>query len=678
MRKINAAAHPRLRAIIGACIVSLFLAGCGGSPTSQESPNLPAITGLSPANVSPGDTLVVTGRNFSADLSADRVVFNGQPASVVPFAGDASRLECVVPETAFTGVVWVEVGGTRSNAVAVTVDRVVTILGVSAAEVAPGAQLEIFGRHFTPQAASNKVVFDNSLATATPTSASAETLVVTVPADAASGPLWVEVYGTKSDSVNMGIIRGVGDVWSVEAIDSLVGFKLKSTSGNEEFLLVPHFPLETADTLAYDVSTSGLSVYPSPATSPRRRGTPLGLQELFDVKLHEEAEELLGGRRVAPPLTTAERREGTPPATKTFYVLNTMTGSTLDPSNFTSVTATLRYTGRKSYVYSDVNMPPGGFSQADYDSFGVMFDNSIYPTDSTYFGPTTDIDSDGHVYILFTPVVNGITPPGTAQQNGFVAGFFLRNDLLPGIAPAGTSNGMEIFYSVVPDPNGVYGNVFTLTRIKQVVPNVLAHEVEHMISFGYRLFTYGANGLQPTWLEEGMAHMAEDVNGFDADNIARANLYLSPDPGAVSLMDDDTLEQRGAIYLFLRYLADRKGESILKRIVDDQPTGTAAIEAVMGEDFFATFADWLATLYLSNRGVTSDPTYNYSSIDLQAQFDPLAVTTRTFSSGSFADAVKAASGDFFVFQNPSLPGAEIRLDSPSSTSRIRAVVVRIK
>ena len=51
-----------------------------------------------------------------------------------------------------------------------------------------------------------------------------------------------------------------------------------------------------------------------------------------------------------------------------------------------------------------------------------------------------------------------------------------------------------------------------------------------------------------------LAHVAEDLNGDNSSNVARVNLFLE-DPGTVTLIHGgDALDERGAEYLFLRYL----------------------------------------------------------------------------------------------------------------------------
>jgi hypothetical protein len=281
--------------------------------------------------------------------------------------------------------------------------------------------------------------------------------------------------------------------------------------------------------------------------------------------------------------------------------------------------------------------------------------------------------------------VNDLTPDGAATS-GFIAGFVLLNDLAPNILPAGTSNGAEIFYSMVPDPNAEYGNAFPKTLVDDVVPGTLAHEFEHMISNGYRFVTLGRGTnpsyIQETWLEEGMAHMAEDLNAMDDQNIRRANLYLA-EPylhsllGNADLTSRDTLQQRGGIFLFLRYLSDQLGEGILTTIVRSRNVGIASVESVTGVGFHTSVNDYLAALYLSDRGISTDTKYEYTSFDIQADFANLQVTDRAVQGGVFGGEVRAAAGNFFRVTGASPPGLTIRVSSPEGAG-MRVTMTRIK
>jgi hypothetical protein len=88
-------------------------------------------------------------------------------------------------------------------------------------------------------------------------------------------------------------------------------------------------------------------------------------------------------------------------------------------------------------------------------------------------------------------------------------------------------------------------------------------------------------------------------------------------------------------------------------------------------------ADYLAALYLSDRGITADPRYEYTSFDMQTDFDPVLVAPHAVADGAFSGEVRSATGSFYRITGGEPPAVRVRLSSTSS-AKIRAVVVRIQ
>ena len=574
------------------------------------------------------------------------------------------------------------------------------IMSLSETVLSTGDTLVITGTDFATPATGNVVVFNNALASVAPFSAAGETLAVVVPANANSGPLYVKSKGVQSNSVVVEVERGVGDVWVVGGVPAYE-FKVPIVTGSDEYLIVAESATSTGQSFVFQVTPDTSSVYPAPARFPSSGGTgtvDLGLS--FETAAREEAIEYLRTHGMGRPGVIPRAPAGPPAATRQFFVVkplpeccaltprpaNCRQCSYIDPANFTTVTATLVYETDHALIYADVDQPEGSFEPADYEALALQFEIQIYPTNTTAFGLPTPIDGNNKIVILFTPRVNLLTAPGTAVS-GFISGFVLVNDFAPGIFPQGTSNGINVFYSMVPDPSGEYGNFFPKAWLESenVVPGTLAHEFEHMISIGYRYLVLGGGTnpayIQQTWLEEGMAHMAEDLNNMDSQNIRRADLYLA-EPFGHSLFGNaeadpkDTLEQRGGIFLFLRYLGDRYGEKIFKTIVQYRAVGIASIENVTKTSFHSSVGDYLAALYLSDRGITSDTRYRFTSFNIQNDFGDLLVTDRIVQQGAINETVRSAAGNFFRVTGAEPPAINIRVSTPSSSARVRLVVVK--
>jgi hypothetical protein len=173
---------------------------------------------------------------------------------------------------------------------------------------------------------------------------------------------------------------------------------------------------------------------------------------------------------------------------------------------FDRVTARVRLVSQRAILYEDLTAALS-LSQEDVELFAGLFDDPIYPVDIGAFGVPSDLDGNGRVIILFTPSVNRLSPPGSGD---FIGGFFFGLDLIPG---SERGNEGEIFYVLVPDPTGRFGNVRDAEMVRSTVPSVLAHEFQHMIHHSERIIEREASSREAAWLSEGLAHMAEDLVG---------------------------------------------------------------------------------------------------------------------------------------------------------------------
>lgn len=630
----------------GRCIIALSLlaalVGCSDTKTITREPS--SISSIAPGTAGFGDTIVVTGSGFNEDPLSNRIVFSpgrfsdaGARRVVVPVSGSSTELRGIVPDGSFADKVRVE-------------------------------DIEPLGGHL-PYGVDPPAVASNSL-----------------PFSARLRPGDVGKSFFSGTEYSLSLTAGASDEdYVVVLFNSAVPpanywTYLYSIAGNVRS------PLPAASRPAS--STSGRPV--KAATLERAQAAGCGERaRTFERRKYEDIRSLLeksgAGSNVAVPARRAFEPAisggRTAPQTVDFKVLVDPYESTGDPSNFTTVTAELKYTGAHTLLYVDVETPGTCLSDPEAANLGQIFDVSLYGTDRSSFGNESDINGDGKVAVLLSPVVNEMTPPGTASTTGYIAGYFLPNDLLPDYLDSRITNGMEIFYSIVPDPMGLYGNVFEKARALEVIEGVLAHEFLHMILFNYRVLIYGGGYnlayWEEIWLQEGLAHIAEDLNGHTESNVARANLYLA-DPGNVTLIyGGDELEERGASFLFLRYLGDRFGGAIFKSLVQTRLLGTANVEAATGMVFKEAFADWAAACRLSGRGITDDVRFNYSSLDLQADFDPLMIVPGIITGSPMMGAIRSIAPEYFQFTIPAGETVDFPLWSEES-GRLNAVGIRIR
>jgi hypothetical protein len=559
------------------------------------------------------------------------------------------------------------------------------VSGISATSVSPGDTVLITGSDFSATETENTVTFTNPLSAAAPLEASETELRVVVDKDATSGPVTVTTDGGSDQTANVDVSRGVGDVFVFGGTGANYQLSLPNPSVATQYLVVPHAANNAQFTIdfPYDLASESVPPVALRPTAEATRGLHIGAHEWFEAQRWENAGKVIEEYGV-PRGTFDRKRTAAQPVggtTQQFYVLRTSTGNQNLASSYARITALLRYSGSKCLVYSDIDtLPTGNFTPAHYFQFGQAFDGSIDATNVSYFGAYSDVDGNDRIIILVSPVVNNLQEPPCAGGDcmcGFIAGFFNPRDLYGASqVPSGTSNHAEIIYLLAADPNGTWDCQFPVSETAQENLGTIPHEHEHLISFSHRVFQQGGV-TQAYWLEEGMAHMAEDLNGDNSSNIARGKLYRA-DPGNISLENNNTpLEQRGGIYLMLRLLADRYGTDILKDIVQSKCTGRACIQSVTGLGFYEVFAEFLAALYLSGRFITDDERYNYTSIHLDS-FDPLTVALHPAPGADASGTVRRTAGDFHIFTGALNQTSVFTFTNPGGGAGLRNVIVRIQ
>ncbi len=359
------------------------------------------------------------------------------------------------------------------------------------------------------------------------------------------------------------------------------------------------------------------------AAAPVLAGRPSIAQRAADARLRARGRRLAeAGVYRASRLLAAPPVRAVPPqgSIRSFKVLSDLFGTS---NSFASVNAQLAYIGANVLLYVDTQAPAGGFDSTTLATYGQYIDQTLFPIDTATFGVPTDIDANGHVIVLMSGVVNGDTPTTICSQ-GFVAGFFNPEDFTA-TATDSNSNQGEIFYTVVPDPSGTRSCPLTAADVQNLVPATFLHELQHLVNFAQHVVVAGG---QPgaSWLDEGLSIAAEEmgslyyeakcpppscrtdptqlfpdsaqpfIGGFLYDSYEYA---LLPDTASITLENDGDpgAAWRGGEWLLIRWLADHKGNGVLRQLEQGPSDGVAALEQVSGESFPQLFADFGLALY---------------------------------------------------------------------------------
>ncbi|MFN2316344.1 MAG: hypothetical protein ABR602_06635, partial [Gemmatimonadales bacterium] len=350
-----------------------------------------------------------------------------------------------------------------------------------------------------------------------------------------------------------------------------------------------------------------------------------------------------------------------------------------------------------------------------YAELVTAWDDHLHPIATSAFGAESDIDNNGVVLILITKRVNDFT---TNCAQGRVVGYFFGADLLETFT---NSNKSEVFFTFAPSPATAQCSMLARRTVLNQLKPTLIHEFQHMISFNqHRLIRNGSQ--EETWLNEGLSHLAEDLAGqlipnaacpgstscrglYATPNLFNAHSYLGNTEAHALVFEGTstgTLAERGAGFLFVRWLLDRNGTGengfiFTRALVATNRLGQANLEAVTGQPMARLVGEWLATNYTDDLPGFPDPTgrLNFATWNFRTVMDnpansslfpggfplkPEVVLQQLTRSGT----LRAGSGRYFLLRPGGtvkdllLTGAAGSSLQPDRALEARVAVVRIR
>jgi len=516
----------------------------------------------------------------------------------------------------------------------------------------------------------------------------------------------------------------VGEVRAFDPADIWNGFVLPPSPSPQGYVLIvgnsnPQLDVVASYVVKTNPSTAGLqanSVAPDVATQSNPLITDIApvptAQETIDnrIRVFERndltLESVAGPFRISrsPARNARLMSAAVVPAlgdTLSVKIPNASTNNLC--TNFIPTKAVVASVSRRAILAVDtLDGPPQLlFTQPVLDSIAQEFDNIIYPTDSSYFNNPTDVDGNGRIIILFTGEVNKLTSP---FQSDLVGGFFFAGDFFPTTGTQdGTfcpqSNGAEIFYLMSPDPNGKFNNVRATSSVRQATRGTIAHEFQHMINSGNRYINPAVKAFEVSWLDEALAHLAEDAvgrtlrgftdlqtltladllppgnqqatndfNAFFYQNLARLTYWMvRPDTSSgISARTDKNLSSRGAAWAVLRFAGDNYSggdpRSLTHKLSMGPDTGVKNFTIATTVPLDTVLAGWLVSMYADHLGIPGlDPKYQYRSynfrnvmptvarsvLGLQAAAYPLQVATIGILPASVSSTNRSGTGTYY-------------------------------
>ena len=354
-----------------------------------------------------------------------------------------------------------------------------------------------------------------------------------------------------------------------------------------------------------------------------------------------------------------------PPRERTFSMM-VREGDAASPSNYVPVRGVLKGVGRRIQIY---------VSSEDADAVDrdllkdliTSFDDRIHPLTSARFGAACDTDGDGRFTILLSSWLGQF-----AGGRHAVDGFVRLADLDPSV-PYPFGNHCDMMYLNATLRAGPY------TRA------IVVHEYMHAVTYSRKCLRRARSGLpgleEEGWLDEAIAHLAEDMHGFSTSNIDyRVSAFLSR-PECYQLVVDDYLAadlfrshgNRGSTYLFLRWCVDRYGPDLIPALVHSPRRGVANLEAATGSTFADLYRRWSLALYSSGmdppggKPVESDD--GFLSINIRsphADWELAGPRCNHMIAGGPAEqwSTPGTSSHFFVVDGSSAGAIEVEVVGP--------------
>ena len=443
-----------------------------------------------------------------------------------------------------------------------------------------------------------------------------------------------------------------------------------------------------------------------------------GLTPRIAVARQEMRARMTASTSAAP---SAPRRAALPATVKLGDMVTVNVNGTQNCTNAIYHRARVAAISTHAIVLADSLNPAGGFTDADYARYAARFDSLVYPLDVGAFGEPTDIDGNGRIGLIFTLEVNRLTPTGSPV---YVGGFTFSRDLFPVTATSRanacpTSNEGEFFYLMAPDPLGrVNGNRRTTGFVDTNTTAVIAHEFEHLINSSRRLYVNNAADFEQKWLDEGLAHIAEELlfyheaglaprmnlgapdiqasprrsNAFNLDmtgggNTTRYRGYLFNPSRSSPYAADDSLNTRGAAWNLLRYLADRASTTdgnLFFRLANGPAVGMTNLQNVFGKDVSTKVRDWAVSHAVDDVAATApelqQASWNWHTI-YSVLFGSYPLQLPSLVEGTtYSGSIVAGGAAYYRFSVPNGGTATLTLGGASraSGSHVQLVVVRTR
>lgn len=340
--------------------------------------------------------------------------------------------------------------------------------------------------------------------------------------------------------------------------------------------------------------------------------------------------------------------------TRVFYI-HVTNGPLNDPDQYVAVVGRRIAAGSVVDIYLDSRERVANLDDGLAEFIVRAIERQIGPALAEQFGSCHDINGDGRFAVLLTPWLSQLQG-GRTRLKGFV-----RSTDFDANGPSPFSNRCDMLYlNSELSPGGD-------------LQALIAHELTHAISLCERARFSDRLGAAPEddWLNEGVAHIAENLLSDSWDNLDhRIHDYLEAPhryPLAVADYYGAGLWRnhgcRGATYLFMRWCVDTFDNELLRRLVQTPSVGRRNLELASGNRFEDLFRSWTIALAESRSG---SPDESFTAADNVAR--PSIAPIRSASPGTWLTINHRSSPSLHPLRSLSLHGTlgEFQLDGPQA------------
>lgn len=433
------------------------------------------ISGVEPAVLVEGAEARITGSGFSATTAQNQVSLGGRGARVTAATGTSltiivPRADCLPPRREELRVAV----GSKSDA------RTVGVTPQSL-EVEPNHYWYTYGGNGCLHLPGNASGGEYLIGVVSSAENAASLTGVTV-----TGTPWdASVVAAES---GRSVVAADGEALEEASRSGMAALAQGAFSASAAVALQPALPMVPAS------AGGGMGEWPLAADTLRMRRT----RAHNEIMARNEALLRRLGRTTWPAMAAA-RRELQVGDTLTLYADYPEAGLC---TNSGQVRALVRLVGSSSIWLDDLDNPVATFTDTELANLDAFYSANIKGVHDDHFGGLSDVDGNGRFLVLMTKEVN---------REPDLGGWVWSGDLFPRTGCA-TSNQAEIFYGQVPDPHGVVGEEVSKQNLLEYYPQLIAHEVTHLIQANAGVHL-GAGGLgwKASWEWEGGASLAEQL-----------------------------------------------------------------------------------------------------------------------------------------------------------------------